>query len=258
EHGARHPLAHRRTLRPPRDLAGHAADHRPFHRGVRSRRDRARAAGGGLRSLGDRQRPRLARDLRRRLGLGPAARHRESMRAPASMSDGEGAGEVSMGSAVEPRPITFMSWLFPFFWLVFLAYPLAAAIRLDGAPRFWGVSLTIAFAVIFYIGMIVGGIGLGTFARTMRNPHAHRTRRALIVVNAALIGMIAIAVVAIPLVGEEALSYLAYISVLAVVSVRRVIPGLVIAASTLIIAEAGIDAAFLAGSGRTSLATAAP
>src|SRR5699024_5813241 len=47
-----------------------------------------------------------------------------------------------------------------------------------------------------------------------------------------------IAVVAIPLVGEEALSYLAYISVLAVVSVRRVIPGLVIAASTLIIAEA--------------------
>ena len=143
-----------------------------------------------------------------------------------------------MGSAVEPRPITFMSWLFPFFWLVFLAYPLAAAVRLDGPPRFWGVSLTIAFAVIFYIGMIVGGIGLGTFARTMRNPDAHRTRRALIVVNAALIGMIAIAVVAIPLVGEEALSYLAYISVLAVVSVRRVIPGLVIAASTLIIAEA--------------------
>src|SRR5699024_12116004 len=88
-----------------------------------------------------------------------------------------------------------MSWLFPFFWLVFLAYPLAAAIRLDGAPRFWGVLLTIAFAVIFYIGMIVGGIGLGTFARTMRNPHAHRTRRTLIVVNAALIGMIAIAVV---------------------------------------------------------------
>src|SRR5699024_6666043 len=38
--------------------------------------------------------------------------------------------------------------------------------------------------------------------------------------------------------GEEALSYLAYISVLAVVSVRRVIPGLVVAASTLIIAEA--------------------
>ena len=153
-------------------------------------------------------------------------------------TNGTSDGPTAEPSTDGTRPLNFMSWLFPFFWLVFLAYPLAAAIRLDGAPRFWGVLLTIAFAVIFYIGMIVGGIGLGTFARTMRNPHAHRTRRTLIVVNAALIGMIAIAVVAIPLVGEEALSYLAYISVLAVVSVRRVIPGLVIAASTLIIAEA--------------------
>ena len=183
--------------------------------------------------------------------------HGEHFRSTVS-TNGTSDGPTAEPSTDGTRPLNFMSWLFPFFWLVFLAYPLAAAIRLDGAPRFWGVLLTIAFAVIFYIGMIVGGIGLGTFARTMRNPHAHRTRRTLIVVNAALIGMIAIAVVAIPLVGEEALSYLAYISVLAVVSVRRVIPGLVIAASTLIIAEAGIAAAFLAGSGRTSLATAAP
>ena len=135
------------------------------------------------------------------------------------------------------RPLNFMSWFFPFFWLVFLSYPLAASLRLDGAQRFWGVSLTVAFAVVFYLGMIAGGIGLGTFVRTMRDPRAHRTRLALIVVNAALIIMIAITVVAVPLVGEEALSYLAYISVIAVVSVRRVIPGLVIAASTLIVAE---------------------
>src|SRR5699024_6118943 len=74
--------------------------------------------------------------------------------------------------------------------------------------------------------------------RTMRNPHAHRTPPTLIVVNAALIGMIAIAVVAIPLVGEEGLSCPAYISLLAVASVRRVIPGVVVAASPLIIAEA--------------------
>lgn len=153
-------------------------------------------------------------------------------------TDDTSDGSTAEPSTVTSRPRNFLGWFFPFFWLVFLAYPLAAAIRLDGAPRFWGVSLTIAFAVIFYIGMIVGGIGLGTFARTMRDPRAHRTRRGLTVVNSALIGMIAITVVAIPLVGQEALSYLAYISVIAVVSVRRVIPGLVIAASTLIVAEA--------------------
>src|SRR5699024_12585103 len=110
--------------------------------------------------------------------------------------------------------------------------------RRDGPLCFSGMVLTIACGVFFYIGVVVGGIGLGTFARRMRNAHGTRLRRSLIVVIAALIGMIAIAVVAIPLVGEEALSYLAYISVLAVVSVRRVIPGLVVAASTLIIAEA--------------------
>jgi two-component system sensor histidine kinase DesK len=44
--------------------------------------------------------------------------------------------------------------------------------------------------------------------------------------------------VAVPIVGEEALAFLAYISVLSVVSIRRVIPGLIIAASTLIVAEA--------------------
>ena len=141
-------------------------------------------------------------------------------------------------SPPELRPLNFMSWFFPFFWLVFLAYPFAASVRLDGAQRVWGVSLTLLFAVVFYLGMIAGGIGLGTFARTMRNPRARRTRQSLVVVNAAIFAMIVITVVAIPIVGEESLSFLAYISVLAVVSVRRVVLGLVIAASTLIVAEA--------------------
>ena len=143
------------------------------------------------------------------------------------MTANDTTGRARAGSSPAGlRPLNFMSWFFPFFWLVFLSYPLAASLRLDGAQRFWGVSLTVAFAVVFYLGMIAGGIGLGTFVRTMRAPRAHRTRQALIVVNAALIIMIAITVVAVPLVGEEALSYLAYISVIAVVSVRRVIPGL--------------------------------
>lgn len=136
------------------------------------------------------------------------------------------------------RPLNFMSWFFPFFWLVFLAYPLGASLQLGGEQRIWGVSLTVAFAVIFYTGMIAGGIGLGTFARTMRDPHARRTRRALVIVNSSIAGMIAITAVAVPIVGEEALSFLAYISVLSVVAIRRVIPGLIVAASTLIVAEA--------------------
>jgi two-component system sensor histidine kinase DesK len=97
-------------------------------------------------------------------------------------------------SPVGLRPLNFMSWFFPFFWLVFLVYPLSASFQLSGVQRIWGVSLTVAFAVIFYTGMIAGGIGLGTFARTMRNPHARRTRQALIVVNAPIVAMIVITV----------------------------------------------------------------
>lgn len=140
-------------------------------------------------------------------------------------------------SSLGLRPLNFMSWFFPFFWLVFLAYPLAGSIQQDGPQRIWGVSLTILFAIVFYTGMIAGGIGLGTFARTMRNPHARRTRQAPIVVNASIVGLIVITVAAVPILGENALAFLAYISVLSVVSVQKVVPGLIIAASTLIVAE---------------------
>lgn len=140
-------------------------------------------------------------------------------------------------SSLGLRPLNFMSWFFPLFWLVFLVYPLAGSIQQDGSQRIWGVSLTVLFAAVFYTGMIAGGIGLGTFARTKRNPHARRTRQALIVVNASIVGLIVITVAAVPIVGENALAFLAYISVLSVVSVQKVVPGLIIAASTLIVAE---------------------
>jgi two-component system sensor histidine kinase DesK len=136
------------------------------------------------------------------------------------------------------RPLNFMSWFFPFFWLVFLVYPLAASFQLDGAQRVWGVSLTVVFAVIFYLGMIAGGIGLSVFARRKHNPHARRSRQAFVVVNASIVCLIVIAIVAFPIVGEGSLSFLAYISVLAVVSIRRAVPGFIIAASVLIVAEA--------------------
>ncbi|MCS4593798.1 hypothetical protein KTJ89_12490 [Brevibacterium sediminis] len=155
------------------------------------------------------------------------------------MTTHDTSGEArAESSPVGLRSLNFMSWFFPFFWLVFLVYPLSASFQLGGAQRIWGVSLTVAFAVIFYGGMIAGGVGLGTFARTMRDPHARRTRQALIIVNASIVAMIVITAVAVPIVGEQALAFLAYISVLSVVSIRRVIPGLIIAASTLIVAEA--------------------
>ncbi|TNM56702.1 sensor histidine kinase [Brevibacterium sediminis] len=155
------------------------------------------------------------------------------------MTTHDSIGEArAESSPVGLRSLNFMSWFFPFFWLVFLVYPLSASFQLGGAQRIWGVSLTAAFAVIFYGGMIAGGVGLGTFARTMRDPHARRTRRALIIVNASIIAMIVITAAAVPIVGEQGLAFLAYISVLSVVSIRRVIPGLIIAASTLIVAEA--------------------
>ncbi|WP_209370189.1 sensor histidine kinase [Brevibacterium renqingii] len=155
------------------------------------------------------------------------------------MTANETTGEArTESSPAGLRPLNFMSWFFPFFWLVFLAYPLAGSIQHEGTQWIWGVSLTVLFAVVFYIGMIAGGIGLGTFARTMRNPRARRTRQALVVVNASIVGMIVITAAAVPIVGEEALSFLAYISVLAVVAIRRVVPGVIIAASTLLVAEA--------------------
>ncbi|WP_166975051.1 sensor histidine kinase [Brevibacterium atlanticum] len=143
-----------------------------------------------------------------------------------------------MSTETDERPFTFMSWFFPIFWLVFLAYPLNAASRLDGTARLWGLGLTIIFAVVFYIAMVAGGVGLGAFSRTVRDATSTPTRRARAIVNAAIVLMVIITVIVVPLVGEEGLSFLAYISVIAVVSVRKVIPGLVIAGSTLLVAEA--------------------
>jgi two-component system sensor histidine kinase DesK len=154
------------------------------------------------------------------------------------MSDGEGAGEVSMGSAVEPRPITFMSWIFPFFWLVFIGYPLVAAWRLDGAARLWGLSLTLLFAAVFYAAMVVSSIGLGAFARHQRDRRSRTRRRSKAIVGAALAVLLLITVVGLPLIGEGALSFLAYDSVIVVIALRRIVPGFIAAASTLIIAEA--------------------
>lgn len=143
-----------------------------------------------------------------------------------------------MSAETHERPFTFMSWFFPIFWLVFLAYPLNASWQLDGMARAWGLGLTIIFAVVFYSAMVAGGVGPGAFSRTVRDATAGPRRRAKAIVNAALLMMIIITVIVVPLVGEEGLSFLAYISVIAVLSVRRVVPGLAIAASTMIVAEA--------------------
>lgn len=136
------------------------------------------------------------------------------------------------------RPFTFMSWFFPIFWLVFLAYPLNASWNLDGAARLWGLGLTAVFAGVFYVAMVTGGVGLGALSQTVRDAHSTPTRRAKGVVNAAIVIMVIITLIVVPLVGEEGLSFLAYISVLVVISLRRVIPGLIAAASTMLIAEA--------------------
>ncbi|TSI13141.1 sensor histidine kinase [Brevibacterium aurantiacum] len=142
-----------------------------------------------------------------------------------------------MSSEVEPRPISFLRWIFPVFWLVFLSYPLTAAWNLNGSSRVWGLALTVVFAVVFYSAMVVSGIGLGAFARHAQAPHSLRSRAESMTVNAALGIMVLIAAVAVPLIGEEALSFLAYVSVLVVISLRRVVPGVVAACSTVVIAE---------------------
>lgn len=44
-------------------------------------------------------------------------------------------------------------------WLaIFIAYPLSASWQLDGASRIIGLSLTLVFAVVFYLAMAVGGV----------------------------------------------------------------------------------------------------
>lgn len=139
--------------------------------------------------------------------------------------------------AERSQPVNFMSWFFPFFWLVFLAYPLAAAWHLEGSGRVWGLTLTVAFAAVFYGAMIVGGVGLGAFSRNVRDARSRPTRKAKAVVDLAIVIMVVITLAAVPIVGEEGLSFLAYISVLTVLSVRRVIPGVIAAASTMIVAE---------------------
>lgn len=142
-----------------------------------------------------------------------------------------------MSSEVEPRPIQFLSWVFPFFWMVFLSYPLAAAWNLDGSARWWGLALTLLFAAVFYAAMVVSGIGLGTFSRGPRDRRAIAVRNSTVIVVSALTVMAAITCVALPLIGEEALSFLAYDAVIVVITLRRVVPGLIVSFSTLIIAE---------------------
>jgi two-component system sensor histidine kinase DesK len=73
------------------------------------------------------------------------------------------------------RPVNFMSWFFPLFWIVFLFYPLSAAWSLEGSARFWGLTLTVVFAAVFYTAMVVGGVGLGAFSRSVRDAR-HRGR----------------------------------------------------------------------------------
>lgn len=142
-----------------------------------------------------------------------------------------------MSTETNPRTLPFIRWFFPLFWLVFLSYPLSGAWSHEGATRVWGLALTIAFSLVFYLVLVVSGAGLGGLSRQVSNPDSNRTRKSTAFVYSALALMILIACAGVPLIGEGALSFLAYISVTVVVSVRRVIPGIIAACSTVIVAE---------------------
>ncbi|MDN5876455.1 MAG: histidine kinase [Brevibacterium sp.] len=135
------------------------------------------------------------------------------------------------------RRIPVISWFFPCLWLVFLAYPLAGSWQQTGPNRVWGLGLTIVFAVLFYIAMLVGGIGVAAVSRNVRPVVAGRRPALNPIILACLVGMVLIAVIGIPVIGEGSLSFLAYISVIVVIILRRVVPGLIVAFSTLAIAE---------------------
>lgn len=142
-----------------------------------------------------------------------------------------------MSSETEPRPIVFMSWFFPLFWLVFLSYPLSAAWSLEGAARLWALALTIVFALVFYSAMVVSNIGMGGLSRRARSAQASRTVRSKMIVAAAVAVLLMLTCVGFPLIGEGALSFLAYDAVIIVIALQRVLPGVIAAASTMLIAE---------------------
>lgn len=78
---------------------------------------------------------------------------------------------------------------------------------------------------------------MGGLSRQTSDPDSDLTRTSKWVVFTALTIMIVLASAAVPLIGESSLSFLAYISVTVVVAVRRVIPGIVAACSTAVLAE---------------------
>ena len=144
-----------------------------------------------------------------------------------------------------PVRLPFIRWFFPAIWMVFLVYPLTAAWNQTGAVRYWGVGLTILFAAVFYLAMWVSGLGLGNLSRDtgpgaanawQRGSRGPVGRRRLPVILC-LVAMIGIGLIVTKLIGEEGLSFLAYVSVILVVVVRRVVPGIIVACLTLIAAE---------------------
>lgn len=124
-----------------------------------------------------------------------------------------------MSSETESRSLPFIRWFFPLFWLVFLSYPLSGAWSQEPTARFWGLGLTVVFAIVFYLALAISGAGVGGLSRQTSNPDSGLSRTSKWVVFTALIVMIVLAGVAVPLIGETSLSFLAYISVIVVAAV---------------------------------------
>ncbi|WP_193070047.1 sensor histidine kinase [Brevibacterium aurantiacum] len=144
-----------------------------------------------------------------------------------------------------PVRLPFIRWFFPAIWMVFLVYPVTGAWDQTGAVRYWGVGLTVLFAAVFYLAMWVSGLNLGTLSRStgsdpvgvgQRGPRGEVGSRRLPVIIC-LVAMIVIGLIVTDLIGEEGLSFLAYVSVILVIVVRRLVPGLIVAGLTLIAAE---------------------
>ncbi|MDN6528357.1 MAG: hypothetical protein L0K67_04660 [Brevibacterium sp.] len=144
-----------------------------------------------------------------------------------------------------PVRLPFIRWFFPAIWMVFLVYPVTAAWDETGAVRYWGVGLTVLFAAVFYLAMWVSGLSLGNLSRSagsdpvsarQRGPRgAGGPRRIPIIL--CLVAMIVIGLIVTELIGEGGLSFLAYVSVILVIVVRRLVPGMIVACLTIIIAE---------------------
>ncbi|WP_231443784.1 sensor histidine kinase [Brevibacterium zhoupengii] len=144
-----------------------------------------------------------------------------------------------------PVRLPFIKWFFPAIWMVFLVYPLSGAWEHSGASRYWGVGLTILFAAVFYLAMWVSGLNLGAISRDVgprSTPASHRVMRGTVgrrrlALAGCLVAMIIIGLIVTALIGEEGLSFLAYISVIIVIIVHRTTPGLIVACLTTIVAE---------------------